>query len=83
MSATDKGVYKLVARNEKGEATSQVVEVTEIPDQGEKPKIVTGLKSIVNNFTVLLYGISLFISIMSKNYILFLINMIHLVLPDC
>lgn len=50
MSATDKGVYKLVARNEKGEATSQVVEVTEIPDQGEKPKIVTGLKSIVSIF---------------------------------
>ncbi|XP_011700586.1 PREDICTED: muscle M-line assembly protein unc-89-like isoform X1 [Wasmannia auropunctata] len=46
MSQTDKGTYKLVARNEKGEATSQVVEVTEIPDQGEKPKIVTGLKSI-------------------------------------
>jgi len=48
MSTADKGVYKLVARNEKGEATSQVVEVTEIPDQGEKPKIITGLKSIVN-----------------------------------
>jgi hypothetical protein len=47
MSTADKGVYKLVARNEKGEATSQVVEVTEIPDQGEKPKIITGLKSIV------------------------------------
>jgi len=54
MSVTDKGVYKLVARNEKGEATSQVVEVTEIPDQGEKPKIATGLKSIVSIFTVLL-----------------------------
>lgn len=51
MSATDKGMYKLVARNEKGEATSQVVEVTEIPDQGEKPKIVTGLKSIVSIYT--------------------------------
>lgn len=50
MSTTDKGTYKLVARNEKGEATSQVVEVTEIPDQGEKPKIVTGLKSIVSIF---------------------------------
>lgn len=49
MSVADKGVYKLVARNEKGEATSQVVEVTEIPDQGEKPKIVTGLKSIVRS----------------------------------
>lgn len=51
MSTTDKGTYKLMARNDKGEATSQVVEVTEIPDQGEKPKIVTGLKSIVNIFT--------------------------------
>lgn len=55
MSATDKGVYKLVARNEKGEATSQVVEVTEIPDQGEKPKIVTGLKSIVSIFIATLF----------------------------
>lgn len=52
MSATDKGVYKLVARNEKGEATSQVVEVTEIPDQGEKPKIVSGLKSIVSSISL-------------------------------
>jgi len=53
MSATDKGTYKLVARNEKGEAMSQVVEVTEIPDQGEKPKIVSGLKSIVSIFIAL------------------------------
>lgn len=54
MSTTDKGTYKLVARNEKGEATSQVVEVTEIPEEkGEKPKIVTGLKSIVSIFIVL------------------------------
>ncbi|XP_025833492.1 twitchin isoform X4 [Agrilus planipennis] len=39
----DKGFYKLVARNEKGEATSQSVEVTELPPEekpkGEKPKI--------------------------------------------
>ncbi|KAF2885738.1 hypothetical protein ILUMI_20442 [Ignelater luminosus] len=39
----DKGYYKLVARNEKGEATSQSVEVTELPPEekpkGEKPKI--------------------------------------------
>jgi len=50
VSTTDKGTYKLVARNEKGEAVSQVVEVTEIPDQGEKPKIITSLKSIVSFF---------------------------------
>lgn len=48
MSKTDKGIYKLVARNEKGEATSQVVEVTEIVEEGEKPQITTGLKSAVN-----------------------------------
>ena len=50
VSTADKGVYKLVARNEKGEATSQVVEVTEIMEEGEKPKIVSGLKSAVSFF---------------------------------
>ena len=44
-------MYKLVARNEKGEATSQVVEVTEIMEEGEKPKIISGLKSAVS-FTI-------------------------------
>lgn len=50
VSASDKGIYKLVARNEKGEATSQVVEVTEIMEEGEKPKIASGLKSVVSSF---------------------------------
>lgn len=40
---SDKGMYKLVARNEKGEATSQTVEVTDLPPEekpkGEKPKL--------------------------------------------
>lgn len=66
MSATDKGVYKLVARNEKGEATSQVVEVTEIPDQGEKPKIVTGLKSVVSIF-YLKHNVPLMESLVRRN----------------
>lgn len=39
----DKGFYKLVAKNEKGEATSQTVEVTDLPPEekpkGEKPKL--------------------------------------------
>lgn len=39
----DKGSYKLVARNEKGEAASQSVEVTDLPPEekpkGEKPKL--------------------------------------------
>ena len=69
MSTTDKGTYKLVARNDKGEATSQVVEVTEIPDQGEKPKIVTGLKSIVSIFNFLLV---IFYSKVKIQYFLYL-----------
>lgn len=54
---SDKGSYKLVAKNEKGEAASQTVEVTEIPEEekpkeekpkGEKPKIAKGLSSVVS-----------------------------------
>lgn len=44
-------MYKLVARNEKGEAASQTVEVTELPPEekpkGEKPKL-TKLTNIVS-----------------------------------
>lgn len=48
MSQTDKGSYKLVAKNEKGEATSQQVEITEIPEEkGEKPQIIKHLRSLV------------------------------------
>lgn len=47
ISTADKGKYKLVARNEKGEATSQVVEVAELPEEVEKPKIGSGLQSRV------------------------------------
>lgn len=58
---TDKGLYKLVAKNEKGEATSQTVEVTELPPdekpKGEKPKL-TKLTNIVSllkpNLSILL-----------------------------
>ncbi|KAI5700170.1 hypothetical protein M8J75_015173 [Diaphorina citri] len=44
----DKGTYKLVAKNEKGEVTSAPVEVTEIPEtiKEEKPKIATKLKAV-------------------------------------
>jgi hypothetical protein len=58
-SDTDKGLYKLVAKNEKGEAQSSEVEVTEIPEpeeekkkdekpKGEKPKIAAGLAAVVS-----------------------------------
>ena len=53
VSQTDKGTYKLVAKNEKGEATSQTVEVTEIPEEeevkkGKKPEFAQGLTSVVS-----------------------------------
>lgn len=56
----DKGKYKFVAKNEKGETTSQAVEVTEFVEEeeakpkkdekpkGEPPKIGQGLQSMVN-----------------------------------
>jgi hypothetical protein len=48
---TDKGSYKLVARNEKGEATSQVVELLEIPPLEEekrtKPHIAMKLSDLM------------------------------------
>lgn len=55
VQVTDKGSYKLVAKNDKGEATSQVVEIIDIPveeeekkPKGEKPKIAQGLKTVVS-----------------------------------
>jgi hypothetical protein len=55
-SQADKGSYKLVAKNEKGEATSQTVEVTEIPEEeevkkGNKPEFSQGLTSVVSTFS--------------------------------
>jgi len=52
-SKEDKGTYKLVAKNDKGEATSQTIELKDIPEEeekskGEKPKISKGLKSQVS-----------------------------------
>lgn len=35
---SDKGSYKLVAKNERGEAMSQIVEITEIPEDDKKEK---------------------------------------------
>jgi hypothetical protein len=38
VTTEDKGSYKVVTKNEKGETTSQSVDVTEIPEEEEKPK---------------------------------------------
>lgn len=48
ISQADKGKYKLVARNEKGEATSQVVEIQEIAEEPDPPRLASGLKSLVS-----------------------------------
>jgi hypothetical protein len=53
VTVADKGSYKLVAKNEKGEATSQTVEVTEIPEEeevkkGNKPEFSQDLSSVVS-----------------------------------
>ena len=53
VTVADKGSYKLVAKNEKGEATSQTVEVTEIPveeevKKGNKPEFSQTLSSVVS-----------------------------------
>lgn len=50
----DKGTYKLIAKNEKGEAQSQTVTITEIP--GNAPAIEEKLKSVVrqNRFYIIL-----------------------------
>lgn len=49
MSQLDKGSYKLVAKNEKGEATSQQVEITDIPEEkGDKPTIIKHFRSLVS-----------------------------------
>lgn len=55
VTQADKGSYKLVAKNEKGEATSQTVEVIEIPEEeevkkGNKPEFSQGLTSVVSAF---------------------------------
>ena len=53
VTQADKGSYKLVAKNEKGEAVSQTVEVIEIPEEeevkkGKKPEFSQDLKSVVS-----------------------------------
>lgn len=49
-SSVDKGVYKLVAKNEKGEVVSNPIEVKDsTEDKVEKPSIDQKLKSIVSS----------------------------------
>lgn len=55
-SSTDKGIYKLIAKNEKGEVVSNPIEVIEVAEEkGEKPTIDKKLKSIVSSYEKLCY----------------------------
>lgn len=58
VSDKDKGMYKLVAKNDKGEATSQTVELTEIVEEKEekiqKIQIVETLRATVSHEIVIL-----------------------------
>lgn len=49
-SSSDKGVYNLIAKNEKGEVVSNPIEVKEVAEEKlEKPSIDQKLKSIVSH----------------------------------
>lgn len=53
----DKGSYKLTVKNEKGEATSTNIEVTEIPEEDapKAPTISRKLKSVVRMMCIDLF----------------------------
>lgn len=49
-TSRDKGTYNLIAKNEKGEAVSNPIEVKEVVEEKvEKPSIGEKLKSVVSN----------------------------------
>lgn len=48
-TSNDKGIYNLIAKNEKGEVVSSPIEVKEVAEEKvEKPSIDEKLKSIVS-----------------------------------
>jgi len=51
-TSNDKGIYNLIAKNEKGEVVSSPIEVKEVVEEKvEKPSIDEKLKSIVSTET--------------------------------
>lgn len=53
-TSNDKGIYNLIAKNDKGEVVSNPIEVKEIIEEKlEKPSIGEKLKSVVSNPTKL------------------------------
>lgn len=62
----DKGAYKLVAKNEKGEATSSIIDVI-LPPTIEAPVISQGLTDVVCTFKTILLFILLFHCFVVRN----------------
>lgn len=58
-SSTDKGVYNLIAKNEKGEVVSNAIEVKEVAEEKEKvekPSIDQKLKSVVSDYEIFVFS---------------------------
>jgi len=73
-TSNDKGIYNLIAKNEKGEVVSSPIEVKEVAEEKvEKPSIDEKLKSIVstkdnNSFCVIFFLFSILIKLTNKIY---------------
>lgn len=48
----DKGLYKVIARNEKGEAVSQIVELKDLPEADDKPAVKPRIIKHLQNETI-------------------------------
>lgn len=73
-TASDKGVYNLVAKNDKGEVVSNPIEVKDVSEEKvEKPSIDGKLKSVVSNFekcsvSVIFFQLLVLIQLTNETY---------------
>lgn len=73
-TSNDKGIYNLIAKNEKGEVVSSPIEVKEVVEEkGEKPSIDEKLKSIVSTIEkcsvcVIFFSFSVLIQLTNETY---------------
>lgn len=73
-TSNDKGIYNLIAKNEKGEVVSSPIEVKEVVEEKvEKPSIDEKLKSIVSTIEkrsvrVIFFSFSVLIQLTNETY---------------
>lgn len=93
-SSNDKGIYNLIAKNEKGEVVSNPIEVKEVVEEKlDKPSIDQKLKSIVscydikyNVLCIFLFSFSNFFRVLIKHngfFILLLYLYLNLLPTHC